>query len=188
MMVEPLEIPDVLLLKPHMFHDARGRFLELWHRERYASAGLPATFLQDNVSVSRRGVLRGLHYQHPRGQGKLVSCVRGVVFDAVVDVRSGSPTFGRWVGAELTEENGRQLWAPAGFAHGFLALSEDAVFVYKCTEAYAPETEHRIRWDDPAIGIVWPMERPVMSNKDAAAPQLSAVPVDHLPPMDPSVG
>src|ERR1019366_9631201 len=128
MMIERLEIPDVLLLKPKVFRDARGRFLETWYDERYAAVGVPSAFVQDNVSVSRQDTLRGLHFQNPNAQGKLVTVLSGRVFDVAVDIRRGSPTFGRWVGLELTGDSGHQLWIPVGFAHGFLALSDEAVF------------------------------------------------------------
>jgi dTDP-4-dehydrorhamnose 3,5-epimerase len=181
MMVLPLEIPDVLLLKPLVYRDPRGHFLESWQDNRYAALGLPSRFVQDNVSVSRRGVLRGLHFQHPGGQGKLVMALTGSVFDVAVDVRRGSPTFGRWVGSELSGANGHQMWIPPGFAHGFEVLSDEAAFGYKCTVHYAPEHERSVRWDDPAVGIIWP-ESPIhMSEKDAAAPLLSACPDEALP-------
>jgi dTDP-4-dehydrorhamnose 3,5-epimerase len=180
------EIPEVLLIEPRVFRDGRGHFLETWSAERYAALGLPASFVQDNVSASRRGVLRGLHFQHPHAQGKLVQVLRGAVFDVAVDVRFGSPTFGRWVGAELSADNARQLWVPAGFAHGFQVTSaEDAVFLYKCTECYAPAAEATIRWDDPEIGIRWPLPDPVLSGKDAEAPPLAEIPPDRLPQFTP---
>ncbi len=169
---EPLAIPEVLLLQPRIVRDGRGQFLETWHDERYAAIGLPP-FVQDNASLSRRGVLRGLHFQHPNGQGKLVTVLAGSVFDVAVDVRRGSPTFGQWVGRELSAENGQQLWIPAGFAHGFLVTSVEAVFVYRCTAHYAPDSEHSIRWDDPALAIHWPAVTPLLSAKDANAPLLS---------------
>lgn len=181
MKVTPLELPEVLLLAPRRFDDDRGHFLETWSTARYADAGVGGPFVQDNVSVSQRGVLRGLHFQHPDGQGKLVSVLRGRVFDVAVDVRRGSPTFGRWVGAELSDRDNHQLWVPAGFAHGFQVLSDEAVFAYKCTAPYAPAHERTIRWDDPAIGIRWPGPAPRLSAKDAAAPRLAELPRDHLP-------
>jgi len=165
--VQPTELPGVLLLEPRLFHDERGHFLELWQEERYAAAGLPTRFVQDNVSRSRRGVLRGLHFQHPRSQGKLVSVLHGEVWDVAVDIRAGSPTFGRWVGYTLSAENGRQLWIPAGFAHGFVATSPEAVFAYKCTERYHAADEATVRWDDPELAIDWPVEAPIVSAKDA---------------------
>jgi dTDP-4-dehydrorhamnose 3,5-epimerase len=176
-------LPDVLLLEPPVFRDARGSFRELYHAERYAGAGMPTEFRQDNLSRSTRGVLRGLHLQHPRAQGKLVTVLEGAVFDVAVDVRRGSPTFGRWTGYTLTGENGHQLWVPPGFAHGFLVLEEDTFFSYKCTDVYSPAHELTVRWDDPTIGIRWPAAAPRLSEKDAAAPTLAEL-VDRLPPYD----
>ncbi len=181
MKVTPTALPEVLLVEPRVFGDARGYFFESYSARRYAEAGITATFVQDNVSRSRRGVLRGLHYQHPHGQGKLVGVLEGAVFDVAVDVRRGSPTFGRWVGECLSAENKRQLYLPPGFAHGFLVTSEDALFAYKCTDYYHPETERSIRWDDPRIGIEWPIEGPVVSVKDHVAVTLDAMPAESLP-------
>ena len=170
-------LPGVLVIEPRVFSDERGRFYELYQAQRYAEAGIAATFVQDNCSRSRRGTLRGLHFQEPRPQGKLVSVTRGVVFDVVVDVRRGSPTFGAWVGEELSDENGRQIWIPPGFAHGFCALSESADVFYKCTEVYVPAADRSILWNDPEIGIAWPIEAPVLSAKDAHASRLADAPV-----------
>ena len=181
MKVEHTALPGVLILEPKVFGDARGFFMETWNRSRYAEAGLPGEFVQDNVSCSRHGGLRGLHYQRPRAQGKLVHVLEGEVFDVAVDVRVGSPTFGRWVGATLSAQNRRQLWIPPGFAHGFCVTGETALFCYKCTELYAPEHEGSILWNDPAIGIAWPLEHPTLSAKDAAAPPLAAVSPARLP-------
>ena len=181
MKVERTALPGVLILEPKVFGDARGFFMETWNRSRYAEAGLPGEFVQDNVSYSRHGVLRGLHYQSPRAQGKLVHVLEGEVFDVAVDVRVGSPTFGRWAGATLSAQNRRQLWIPPGFAHGFCVTGETALFCYKCTELYAPEHEGSILWNDPAIGIAWPLEHPTLSAKDAAAPPLAAVSPARLP-------
>jgi dTDP-4-dehydrorhamnose 3,5-epimerase len=171
------ELPGVLLVEPRVFGDARGFFFETFHAERYAAAGIPGPFVQDNLSRSGRGTLRGLHFQEPRAQGKLVQVLQGAVWDVAVDVRKGSPHFGRWVGMELSEENRRQLWIPPGFAHGFCVLSDSADFLYKCTEFYAPEVERAVRWDDPALGIHWPVAEPVLSAKDSAAPLLADAPV-----------
>jgi dTDP-4-dehydrorhamnose 3,5-epimerase len=179
--VTPLAIPEVLLVEPAVFGDARGFFMESFSARRYADAGIPGPFVQDNVSRSRRGVLRGLHLQHPHAQGKLVSVLEGEVFDVAVDVRVGSPTFGRWVGEYLSAENHRQLWVPAGFAHGFVVTSDDALFSYKCTEYYRPEAERAVRWDDPRIGITWPVEVPVVSPKDQAGLALDGLPTADLP-------
>jgi len=162
-------LPDVVLIEPRVHEDARGFFLETYHEERFRAAGIAAPFLQDNHARSRAGVLRGLHYQQPRGQGKLVRVVDGEVFDVAVDVRAGSPTFGRWFGARLSAANRRMLWVPPGFAHGYAALSETADVLYKCTDVYHPEHEHVLLWSDPAIGIDWPLERePALSARDAA--------------------
>jgi len=167
-------LPGVLLIATRVFADDRGFFWESWRAERYEAAGIPGPFVQDNVSISQRGVLRGLHFQNPRPQGKLVSALEGTVFDVAVDVRPDSPHFKRWVGVELTAGDGRQLWVPPGFAHGFCTLSERAVFAYKCSEIYVPEADGGIRWDDPEIGIEWPVRDPLLSPKDAALPTLAA--------------
>ncbi len=146
--------------------------------------GIDAAFVQDNVSISRHGVLRGLHFQHPRAQAKLVQAVRGEVFDVAVDVRVGSPTFGRAAWTTLSETNHRQLFIPSGFAHGFVVTSDEAIVSYKCSEYYSPGAEHAIRWNDPALAIPWPVAAPILSPKDAAAPLLSAIPRDLLPRVD----
>ncbi len=175
MQVTPLAIPEVLRLEPKVFTDARGCFFESFNQQAFAEAvGAPVTFVQDNHSVSTRHVLRGLHYQlPPKAQGKLVRVVVGEAFDVAVDIRPGSPSFGRWVGTRLSAENKCQLWIPPGFAHGFLTLSERAEFLYKTTEYYAPAQERSLRWDDPDIGIAWPLSAaPLLAPKDAAAPLL----------------
>ncbi len=180
MNVSPTSIPDVRLIEPIVRTDARGFFLETWHAARYAEAGIDLPFLQDNHSRSVRGTLRGLHYQIEQAQGKLVQVVTGRAFDVAVDLRRGSPTFARWVGVELSEENHRQLWIPPGFAHGFYVLSAQADVVYKCTAPYAAEHERTLRWDDPAIGIAWPFagrDPPLLSPKDAAGLPLRAAPL-----------
>ncbi|MEM9862022.1 MAG: dTDP-4-dehydrorhamnose 3,5-epimerase [Myxococcota bacterium] len=175
MKVEALAIEDVRLISPRVFGDARGFFFESFHAARYADVGIVGPFVQDNVSRSERGVLRGLHLQHPKGQGKLVQVLEGAVYDVAVDVRTSSPTFGKWVGARLDAETHQQLWVPPGFAHGFLVLSDFALFAYKCTDVYAPEHELSVRWNDPAIGIEWPTDTaPKLSEKDRAAPTLAA--------------
>jgi len=178
--VEPLALPEVLLVKPRVFRDDRGRLIETWRASLYAAHGI-GPFVQDNASSSRKGVLRGLHFQHPHGQGKLASALRGEVFDVAVDVRVGSPTFGRWTSVILSEENGWQVYIPPGFAHGFLTLSDDVVFSYKCTEYYTPEAERSVRWSDPALAIEWPVENPILAAKDAAAPLLGDLPAAALP-------
>jgi dTDP-4-dehydrorhamnose 3,5-epimerase len=174
-------IPDVCVVDPRVFGDERGFFFETWSSPRYAEAGMPAAFVQDNLSRSGRGVLRGLHMQHPGGQGKLVYVLEGEVFDVAVDVRVGSPTFRRWVGYTLSAQNKRQLYIPPGFAHGFCVTSESALFAYKCTELYRPEHELGIVWDDPDVGITWPVEEPVLSPKDRVYPRLADVPESRLP-------
>ena len=180
MKISPMKIPEVLLIEPDVFGDNRGFFMESWHKRKYAEAGLNVDFVQDNHSRSSRGVLRGLHYQLEQPQGKLVRVVTGAVFDVAVDIRRGSPTFGQWVGAELSEENQHQLYVPPGFAHGFCVLSATADFLYKCTDFYAPEYEHGILWNDPVIGIDWPGSDFSVSGKDARNSSLSDM-ADELP-------
>ena len=175
-------LPDVVIIEPTVFSDERGWFMESFSQKRFADGlaalGLPAPrpFVQDNESMSARGVLRGLHYQlPPHPQGKLVRVVQGAALDVAVDIRRSSPSFGQWVGVELTGDNRRQLWIPEGFAHGFVALEDNTRFLYKTTDFYARDCERAIRWDDPAIGIIWPAElQPRLAAKDAAAPLLSA--------------
>jgi dTDP-4-dehydrorhamnose 3,5-epimerase len=169
------DIPEVLIIEPKLFGDQRGFFLETYQFRRYAEFGISRPFVQDNMSRSSYGVLRGLHLQNPSPQGKLVSVMRGSVLDVAVDVRMGSPNFGRHVALELSEENGRQLWVPRGFAHGFVVLSETADFFYKCDDLYSPKDEIVVRWDDPAIGINWGVTNPSLSTRDAAAPRLADV-------------
>lgn len=173
-------IPEVLLIKPDVFGDSRGFFMESWHRNRYAEAGLDVDFVQDNHSRSGGKVLRGLHYQLQQPQGKLVRVVRGTVFDVAVDIRRGSPTFGQWVGEELSEENSHQLYVPPGFAHGFCVLGDSADFLYKCTDYYAPQFERGILWNDPVLNIDWPGTGYSVSEKDAANRSLDDL-MDELP-------
>jgi len=175
------ELPGVLLLEPKVFGDARGFFLETWQAARYHEAGLPERFVQDNHSRSRRGVLRGLHYQLTQPQGKLVWVTRGAVFDVAVDIRRGSPTFGRWYGCVLDDVDHRQLYIPPGFAHGFCVLSEEADFFYKCTDYYHPPSERGIAWDDPDIGIEWPLREVSLSDKDRDNRRLAAQIPENLP-------
>jgi dTDP-4-dehydrorhamnose 3,5-epimerase len=176
------EIPDVVILEPKIHGDERGFFLESYNKRTFREAtGADVEFVQDNHSSSRRGVLRGLHFQQPHAQGKLVQVLEGEVFDVVVDVRAGSPTFGRWLGEFLSAETKRQLWVPPGFAHGFLVTSEEALFMYKCTEAYHPDAERSVRWDDPELGIAWPLQEVTLSAKDRQAPPLAALPRAALP-------
>jgi dTDP-4-dehydrorhamnose 3,5-epimerase len=175
--VTEVEIPGLLLVEPTVHGDSRGFFFESFQAERYAAAGIAGPFVQDNVSRSVKRTLRGLHFQEPGAQGKLVQVLRGSVWDVAVDVRKGSPHFGRWFGVELNGETHRQLWIPPGFAHGFCVLSDSADFFYKCTSLYAPEAECAVRWDDPALGIRWPVDAPCLSAKDAAAPLLADAPL-----------
>lgn len=175
MKILPTALEGVLVVEPNVLRDARGFFLETWQAARYREAGIALPFVQDNLSRSRRGTLRGLHLQHPRDQGKLVGVPLGRVLDVAVDVRIGSPTFGRHVAVELSDESHRQLWIPPGFAHGFQVLSDEALFAYKCTDLYDPTCELGVRWDDPDLGIVWPVESPTVSAKDAALPRLSEI-------------
>lgn len=180
MKVTPTALPEVLLIEPAVHGDERGFFMESFNQRAFdAAVGAHVEFVQDNHSRSARGVLRGLHYQlPPHAQGKLVRVVRGGVFDVAVDLRRSSPRFGRWSGVELSEQNHRQLWIPPGFAHGFLVLSHSADFLYKTTDYYAPQSEASVRWDDPALGILWPDAgvAPILSGRDAAAPALAATP------------
>lgn len=182
MNVIPCEIEGLRIIEPKVFGDERGFFLETWNRQRYHAAGLEFDFVQDNVSLSRRGILRGLHFQNPYSQGKLVHVLQGEVFDVAVDLRRSSPTFGRWHGLTLSGENKRQFFIPPGFAHGFLVLSETAMFAYKCTEFYAPQNELTLAWNDPAIGIQWPLDNPQLSEKDARGHRLHDLPADRLFP------
>jgi dTDP-4-dehydrorhamnose 3,5-epimerase len=171
--VAPTAIADVLLIEPKVFGDPRGFFLESWNAKSFAEAGIAATFVQDNHSRSPRGVLRGLHYQIRQPQGKLVRVVAGEVFDVAVDLRRASPTFARWVGERLSADNKRMLWIPPGFAHGFLVLSESADFLYKTTDYYAPEHERVLAWNDPELGIKWPLAgTPTLSGRDAVGTRL----------------
>ena len=181
-------LEGVVAIEPRVFGDARGYFLETWHRERYAEAGVARDFVQDNLSRSQRGILRGLHLQHPYAQGKLVQVFEGDVFDVAVDVRVGSPTFGKWVGQHLSGENKRQLYIPPGFAHGFCVMSEQALLGYKCTELYHPETELSIAWNDEALAIDWPVKDPTLSAKDQAGLRLNDIPEDRLPRYTPRGG
>ena len=179
MKVTPTSHPDVLLIEPDVFEDPRGFFMETYHVEKYAAAGLPTEYLQDNHSHSVRGVLRGLHYQLQHPQGKLVRAVNGEVLDVAVDIRKGSPHFGQWTSVVLSAENRRQLYVPPGFAHGYCTLSERADFLYKCTDIYTPSDEYGIAWDDPALAIDWPDVEILLSDKDKLYPVLSES--EHLP-------
>ncbi|MEY4684567.1 MAG: hypothetical protein RLZ25_1026 [Pseudomonadota bacterium] len=174
MIIESTPLPGLLKIRPDVFGDARGFFQETWNLRRYTEAGLDRHFVQDNLSYSRRGILRGLHFQNPRPQGKLVYVLEGEVFDVAVDVRTDSPTFGQWYGETLSAENHLQLFVPEGFAHGFCVTSEFALFAYKCTDFYNPSAEFSLQWNDPAIGIQWPIQDPELSAKDREGIPLSA--------------
>jgi dTDP-4-dehydrorhamnose 3,5-epimerase len=174
------ELPEVLLIEPQVFGDKRGFFKETYHQDRYRDAGMPP-FVQDNVSRSGYGILRGLHLQNPHAQGKLVSVLEGEVFDVAVDVRVGSPSFGKWIGVTLSAENHRQLYVPPGFAHGFLVTSESALFVYKCSDLYHPECEVGVAFDDPALAIRWPVTDPVVGDKDRKNLPLAQIDQAKLP-------
>jgi dTDP-4-dehydrorhamnose 3,5-epimerase len=174
------DLPGVRLIEPDVHTDDRGAFLETWNARDYGRHGLNVSFVQDNLSRSRRRVLRGLHFQNPRPQGKLISVLRGEVFDVAVDIRADSETFGEAVGTVLSAENARQLYVPEGYAHGFVVTSEEALFHYKCTDFYHPESEGVVRWDDPAIDVDWPVEDPILSDRDRQAPTLDEIPRERL--------
>ena len=173
------DIEGLLIIEPRVFGDERGFFMETWNESAFKEAGLDLSFVQDNHSRSQKGVLRGLHFQNPGPQGKLVRVTNGAVFDVAVDLRKSSPTFGKWAGVELSAENKRMFWVSEGFAHGFLTLEDDTDFLYKCTAPYAPNSEHTLAWDDPAVGIDWPVADldPIISEKDARGLSLADVPV-----------
>jgi dTDP-4-dehydrorhamnose 3,5-epimerase len=170
-----------LIIDPDVFRDKRGYFLETYHQEKYEQLGISEHFVQDNLSYSVQGTLRGLHYQHPHGQAKLVQVIKGEVFDVIVDIRQGSPTFGRWASVRLSDENGSQFYVPRGFAHGFCVLSETALVSYKCSDFYTPESEGGIFWSDPDIDVEWPISGPLLSDKDTNHPHLKDVPKTRLP-------
>lgn len=180
MVVSETDLPGVLLLEPRVFRDERGWFKETWREEDYLDLGLPR-FVQDNVAFSRQKVLRGLHYQWPVPQGKLVYALAGSVLDVAVDLRRDSPDYRRWIGFELSSDNGHQLWIPPGFAHGYVVLSDSAVVAYKCTEYYRRHADAAVAWDDPEINVDWRTAAPFLSAKDAAAPALAAIPLERLP-------
>jgi dTDP-4-dehydrorhamnose 3,5-epimerase len=184
MKVMPTELPGCLVLEPRVFEDERGFFYESFNADTFAEHGMPSGFVQGNVSSSARGVLRGLHYQWPGPQGKLVSVLEGEVWDVAVDIRRGSPHFGRWTAAVLSAENKRHFWIPEGFAHGFVVLSERALFTYTCTATYDGAADASIRWDDPTLAIDWPVSAPLLSNKDAKAPLLADIERERLPGFD----
>jgi dTDP-4-dehydrorhamnose 3,5-epimerase len=175
------DLKGVLLIEPKVFADPRGFFMETYHQTRYRAAGIRTDFIQDNLSRSTRGILRGLHFQIQHPQAKLIQVLEGEVFDVAVDLRAGSPNFGRWTGARLSAANHRQLFIPAGFAHGFAVLSETALFAYKCSDVYHPEDEGGLLWSDPALAIDWPVAAPVLSEKDATFPCLDQLAPAQLP-------
>ncbi len=178
------DLPGVVIIEPQVFADGRGFFVETWHQERYQQYGLPSQFVQDNLSASTRGTLRGLHFQHPSDQAKLVYVLQGEVFDVAVDIRVGSPTFGKWVSVILSAENQRQLYVPEGFAHGFCATSERALVAYKCTNFYDANADNGVLWNDPDLGIDWPTQTPILSPKDSGRLPLKAIPPHRLPKYD----
>lgn len=177
MKIVETDLPGVLILEPRVFEDARGAFFEIYNANTYRELGLPETFVQDNQSTSTKGVLRGLHYQLANPQGKLVRCIRGAIFDVAVDIRRDSPHFGKWTGVDLTAENRKMLWVPPKFAHGFAVLTDEAEVQYKCTTFWDAKTDRSLIWNDPAIGIRWPLSEPVLSPKDMSAPTLAAAEV-----------
>ncbi len=182
--VTATSLPEVLVIEPDVFRDKRGYFEETYHVRRYREFGMGASFVQDNVSFSSKGTLRGLHFQYPFPQAKLVQVLRGEVFDVAVDIRRGSPTFGRWTGIRLTEINMKQLYIPEGFAHGFCVMSDHALFIYKCSNFYNRETERGILWNDPDLDIDWPVKEPVISEKDGENPLLKDLPDEFMPLSD----
>jgi dTDP-4-dehydrorhamnose 3,5-epimerase len=181
MKVIPTDLDGVIIIEPDVFGDQRGFFFESYHHRRYAQVGIEDVFVQDNISFSLRNTLRGLHYQYPQGQAKLVQVLQGEIFDVTVDVRYGSPTFGRWAGAVISSENKRQLYVPEGFAHGFCVLSQNALFHYKCSDFYAPENEGGICWNDPQLDINWPVRSPMLSDRDQKLRPLGDVNITNLP-------
>jgi dTDP-4-dehydrorhamnose 3,5-epimerase len=183
MKASPMAVPDVLLLEPRVFGDARGSFFESFRTDTFKGLGIGCTFVQENQSRSTRGVLRGLHYQRVQPQAKLVRVVQGEIFDVAVDIRRGSPTFGKWVGERLSAENRKQMFVPIGFAHGFLVLSPTADVIYKTSDFYCPPGERGVLWNDPELGIPWPLQElnPVVNDRDSRFPRLSAAPAEDLP-------
>ena len=174
-------LKEVIIVEPDVFGDHRGYFLETFQKKRYEEAGINVSFVQDNLSISRKGVLRGLHYQFPHEQAKLVQVIEGEIFDVAVDIRRDSPSFGKWTSVILSHENKRQLFIPAGFAHGFCVLSDTAYVLYKCSDYYSPESEGGILWSDPELDIQWLISNPLLSDKDAAYPHLKDIPLERLP-------
>jgi dTDP-4-dehydrorhamnose 3,5-epimerase len=181
MKILPTSLPEVLIIEPAVFQDERGFFMETYQQRRYTEAGIESIFVQDNLSRSVRGTLRGLHYQVKHAQAKLIQVIEGTIFDVALDIRRGSPSFGQWTSVHLSDENKRQLFLPEGFAHGFCVLSESAQVVYKCTDYYAAEDEGGILWSDPALAIAWPILKPLLSEKDIQLPHLADIPPERLP-------
>jgi len=181
MKIVKTEIPGIIILEPKVFQDDRGFFMETYQKQKYEEAGITATFVQDNYSFSQKNTLRGLHYQYPHGQAKLVQVIQGSVLDVAVDIRRGSPTFGKSISVELTDKNNRQLFIPVGFAHGFVVLSETATFTYKCSDFYSPADEKGVLFSDPELDINWPQEEFLLSEKDREYPCLRMIPSEHLP-------
>jgi dTDP-4-dehydrorhamnose 3,5-epimerase len=184
MKVVSTALDGVLIIEPRVFEDSRGFFMETFHRKRYAEQGIRVEFCQDNLSASSRGTLRGMHYQVRHAQAKLVQVLQGEVYDVVVDIRRGSPTLGRWVGLTLSQRNRHQVFIPRGLAHGFCVISQTATFVYKCSDFYSPEDEAGVLWNDPDLGIDWPVSAPILSEKDARLPRLRDIPEERLPVYD----
>jgi dTDP-4-dehydrorhamnose 3,5-epimerase len=180
MQIVETKLAGAIIIEPDVIGDARGFFMETWNRNRYAAVGVDVDFVQDNMSFSQKGILRGLHFQNPGAQGKLVSVLVGEVYDVVVDIRHGSPTFAQWVGVWLSAENHRQFYVPPGFAHGFCVTSDTALFAYKCTAFYNPQGEGSVLWNDPDLGIDWPLAAPVLSEKDRRASRLCDINVQRL--------
>jgi len=174
-------LPDVFIIEPAVFEDQRGFFMEIYHQSKYKALGIEPVFVQDNLSHSLHGTLRGLHYQLNKAQAKLIQVIEGVIFDVAVDIRRGSPNFGQWAGVHLSDENQRQVFVPQGFAHGFCVLSEKASILYKCTDFYAPDDEGGILWSDPDLAIEWPILAPILSNKDSQLPCLADIPPEQVP-------
>jgi len=174
-------LPEIIIIEPDVFGDDRGRFLETYQAQRYLDYGIPDRFVQDNISYSSKGVIRGLHYQLGQPQGKLVWVAQGEIYDVAVDIRKGSPSFGKWESVILSSENHRQIYVPEGFAHGFCVTSSSAIVIYKCTDYYAPKEERGISWDDPLLNIDWPIDEPVLSEKDRGYPHLEILSGEHLP-------
>jgi len=179
--IKETKLPGVLIIEPKVFSDARGYFMETWNKNRYAEFGIKYNFVQDNLSQSSKGVLRGLHFQNPNPQGKLVYVLQGEVFDVAVDIRINSPTFGQWVGITLSSKNNRQLFIPGGFAHGFCVISEYALFAYKCNDFYNPQAEKGVIWNDEDVNIEWPVNSPILSQKDQTYPKLKDISPKELP-------